>query len=128
MSIETKINDFIVIDRGEDGLPNIIYIYDSIARFENYSIYKIAKYVFRNNITALAAIFPNSEFLDSIPFLIPKKTFHIRDSKTNELETLSPEYIKRVLINLFNSFRTFDDSLNISYYLPLRKNIHNVIS
>ncbi|AWU47123.1 Virion core protein [Sea otter poxvirus] len=122
---------FIVVNRGSDGLPNTIYIYNTVARFDNTSIYKIAKYVFRNNKNLLMALFPSEEVLDSIPMLQPDRTLILRDVN-NDIDTTSdcitPEDIKRALIILMNAFRTNDEQHNMPwYYLSLRKDIHNII-
>ncbi|QQG31567.1 virion protein [Swinepox virus] len=114
----------ILLEKGFDGVVYRMHIYELIPRFDNKTILRIAKFLYRNNPSILDIIFINNIVYEEIEALIPSYTVTILNKQIttdDKIDTLT------VLIHLFNSFR-FGKNQDVPYYcLPLRKNIHDII-
>ncbi|QHR82619.1 virion assembly protein [Brazilian porcupinepox virus 1] len=123
-----KNEKFLVLERGLCGKLYAIHAYEHASRFDNKTIFGVAKFLYRNNKKILDMIFINNDILSNIDTLLPKYSI-ILSNNNNENVDNTLKNIKMVLLNLFNSFRFGDNIHNkINYfYLPLRKDINNII-
>ncbi|ADT91110.2 virion assembly protein [Cotia virus SPAn232] len=118
---------FLVLERGLSGKLYAIHIYDFMARFDNETIFGIAKFLYRNNTKILDVLFINKDLFDKTDILYPKSTITL-SSYSDEYIDYTYKTIKLIFLNLFNSFRFSKIDSKLSYlYLPLRKDINNVI-
>ncbi|AAK85041.1 putative virion protein [Lumpy skin disease virus] len=134
IDIEKIYNEkFLLLEKGLDETLYAIHIYDSMARFDNGTFFKIAKFLYRNDIDVLKKIFIDEKKIESTNALLPTYSVNIIERK-NALIPLTEipngsEGILLILLHLFNSFK-FNKLTNIStipYYLPFGKYINNII-
>ncbi|AEN03676.1 virion core protein [Yokapox virus] len=115
---------YVVIERKSNGTPVIAHVYDIMARFDNLTIYRIAKFLFRNRPDVIRIL-----FLENIEPLIPIKSINLtyEDDKNNVLDNNNIG-TKTALLELFNSFVTGKSEPVPYYYLSLRKDINHIIT
>ncbi|ABQ43555.1 virion protein [Tanapox virus] len=124
---------FIFLEKNLNGLPFKAHIYNNVSRFDNKTIFRVVKYVYKNRPKILKLIFPNNSFFESLEPLLPVKTINLSYNNTinDDLQdnTLST---KMILLELFNSFKFGKESNYLVkypyYYLPLRKDINDIVT
>ncbi|AAF33969.1 TD2L [Vaccinia virus Tian Tan] len=114
---------YIVLERKSNGTPTVAHIYKTMARFDNKSIYRIAKFLFMNRPDVIKLL-----FLKDVEPLLPDKSINISINNTEYPQMEGPIGTKIALLELFNAFRTGRSEPIPYYYLPLRKDINNIVT
>ncbi|AOP31585.1 virion core protein [Skunkpox virus] len=114
---------YIVLERKSNGMPAVAHIYKNMARFDNKSIYRIAKFLFRKRPDVIKLL-----LLEDVEPLSPDKSIHISVNNLEYQQLEGPIGTKTALLELFNAFRTGRSEPIPYYYLPLRKDINNIVS
>ncbi|AAR07436.1 80L [Yaba monkey tumor virus] len=124
---------FIFLERNSNGLPFKAHVYNNLLRFDNKTIFRAVKFIYGNRPQIIKLIFPNNSFFESLEPLLPVKTVNLYydNSVNNDIQD-NPLSVKIILLDLFNSFKIGKKDNDLlrypHYYLPLRKNINDVIT
>ncbi|AST09500.1 virion core protein [NY_014 poxvirus] len=114
---------YVLIERKSNGTPTIAHVYNTMARFDNLTVYRIARFLFRNRPDVIKLL-----FLENVEPLIPNKSINLTPEDNNNMVLEGSIGTKTALLELFNAFRTGKSEPVPYYYLSLRKDINHVIT
>ncbi|AST09298.1 virion core protein [Murmansk poxvirus] len=114
---------YVLIERKSNGTPTIAHVYNTMARFDNLTVYRIARFLFRNRPDVIKLL-----FLENVEPLIPNKSINLTPEDNNNPVLEGSIGTKTALLELFNAFRTGKSEPVPYYYLSLRKDINHVIT
>ncbi|CCD83256.1 virion core protein / unknown function [Squirrelpox virus] len=108
----------LAVERRPDGAPSAVHLYESAARFDNHSIFQVAKFLFRHRPAVLRALFPCEDIMRSFATLEPDDTLEVRggDEPRAEADAVTRVDTKMALVELANAFYTGGPPGRLPYY------------
>lgn len=103
---------YIVLERKSNGTPTVAHIYKTMARFDNKSIYRIAKFLFMNRPDVIKLL-----FLEDVEPLLPYKSINISINNTEYPQLEGPIGTKSLYWNyLMHLERGYQNPYHIIIY------------